>query len=73
MWNETLELHPARRLKEDNSIVLESGLKLRPEIFDIGCSDHSPALFLLLERFSNSPMPATMSAPDSNARPAMSA
>ena len=52
MWNETLELHPARRLKEDNSIALESGLKLRPEIFDIRCSDHSPALFLLIERFS---------------------
>src|ERR1700682_2186170 len=52
MWNEALELHSARRLQQDNSVALESGLKLRPEIFDVRRRDHPPALLLFLERWS---------------------
>ena len=46
MWNESLELHPARRLEENNSVTLESGLELRPEIFDIRSVSHAPAHFV---------------------------
>ena len=52
MWNQALELDSARRLQQDNSIALESGLKPRPEIFDIRGCDHSAALILLLQRLS---------------------
>ena len=50
MWNESLELHSARRLEQNNSVTLESGLELRPEIFDIRCGDHSLPRILFLER-----------------------
>src|SRR5215210_5143558 len=50
MWNESLELHSTRRLEQNYSVTLESGLELRPEVFDIRCGYHSLALALLLER-----------------------
>ena len=50
MWNESLELHTARRLEQNNSVTLEPGLELRPEIFDIRRRNHSRALVLPFER-----------------------
>src|SRR5258705_1654047 len=50
MWNESLELHTARRLEQNNSVTLEPGLELRPEIFDARRGAHSPALVVFLER-----------------------
>jgi len=50
MWNETLELHAPRRLEQNDSVALQLALEPRPEIFDIGCSDHPLTLLVLLER-----------------------
>src|SRR2546423_13076580 len=50
MWYETFQLHAARRLEQDDSVALQSGLKLRPEIFDIRRSDHALALIPFFQR-----------------------
>lgn len=50
MWNKALELNTARCLEQNNSVALQPGLKLRPEVFDIRCSDHSVTLLVFLER-----------------------
>ena len=51
MWYEALELYTTRRLQQDNGVALQPGLKPRPEVFDIRCSDHSLMLILLLQRW----------------------
>src|SRR6267378_5487657 len=50
MWYKTLELHTTRCFEQYDRVALQPGLKLRPEIFDIGRRDHALALLVLLER-----------------------
>src|SRR3954452_6764540 len=50
MWYETLQLHSARSLEQNDCVPLQSGLKLRPEIFDVGGGDHALTLIPFFQR-----------------------
>jgi hypothetical protein len=52
MWNESLELHTARSLEQNDCVSVEFSLEERPKIFNVRCRYHSAGVLLHHQRRS---------------------